>query len=174
MTAPRDERLSLRTLADRFNRRLLERAVSGTGTTLSGEVENLYTLLTDDDVSEADRTRARRRLKREGVDVKLLADFVSYGAIRTYLKDKRGAEYDPENRDRAAVGGDNIQRLRGRTAAVTESKLEQLASAGDLRIGDHRTIVDINVLCEDCGRRFDVEELLERGRCGCDVPDGPA
>lgn len=170
-TASGDERMSLRSLADDFNQRLLETVIPETGAPLSGEVENLYSLLTDEDVSDADATRARRQLEREGVDVnQLLADFVSYGAIRTYLKDYRGAEYQQESRDQVAVEAENIQRLRGRTAAVTESKLEQLANSGDLAIGDHRTIVDVNVICEDCGRQFDVEQLLERGRCDCNSP----
>lgn len=167
-TASGDERMSLRTLAEYFNQRLLKTVISQTGAPLSGEVENLYSLLTDDDVSDADATRARRRLEREGVDVnQLLTDFVSYGAIRTYLKDYRGAEYEREKRDQIAVEAENIEQLRGRTAAVTESKLEQLVNSGDLVVGDHRTIVDVNVICEDCGQQFDVYELLEKGGCAC-------
>jgi len=167
-TASGNERMSLRSLADYFNQRLLKTVVSRTGAPLSGEVENLYSLLTDADVSKADATRTHRQLEREGIDVdQLLTDFVSYGAIRTYLKDFRGAEYEQENRDRIAVEAKNLQRLRGRTAAVIESKLEQLANSDDLEIGDHRTIVKLNVLCEDCGQRYNVDELLEQGSCDC-------
>lgn len=167
-TATGNERMSLRSLADYFNQRVLSKAISDTGAPLSGEVENLYSLLTDDDVSDADATRARRRLERQGIDVdNLLTDFVSYGAIRTYLKDYRDAEYEREKRDQTAVEAETIQQLRGRTQAVIESKLEQLANSEDLKIGNHQTIVDINVICEDCGRQFGVEELLERGGCGC-------
>lgn len=172
-TATGDERMSLRALADYFNRQLLEEAMDDVGATpVSGEVETVYSLLEDGEERTADTTRIRRRLQRKDIDVDgLLEDFVSYQAIRTYLRDHRGVEYEREVRDQASVEAENIQRLRGRTKSVTESKLEQLDRRGDLVVGRHRTIVDINVICEDCGRQFDIEDLLERGRCDCAVPD---
>jgi len=103
-----DDRRSLRSLADLFNRRLLKISLEEAGvTSLDGEVENAYRLLDDDDVSGADRTRARRRLEREGVDVDTLQeDFVTYQAVRTYLKNYRGAEYNPRRDGPAGTGGD--------------------------------------------------------------------
>jgi DNA-binding transcriptional ArsR family regulator len=173
-TASGEERMSLRDLADFFNQELLRTAMADAGMEpLAGEVENTYKLLTADDVSEADRTRTERRLEREGVDVEQLRrDFVTYQAIRTYLKDYRDASYAADDRDRTEVEKENIQRLRGRILTVTESKLDQLKRNEDLDIGDFRTFVDINVLCEDCGARYSIEELLERGECECgDEPD---
>jgi hypothetical protein len=65
-TAEGDERMSLRDLADYLNRRLLATAMEEHGMQpLDGEVENVYRLLTANDVSDADRTRVRRRLERE-------------------------------------------------------------------------------------------------------------
>lgn len=53
---------------------------------LDGEVENTYRLPTDEDVSEADRTRARRCLEPDWVDVEsVVHNFVSFQAIRTFL-----------------------------------------------------------------------------------------
>jgi len=168
-TASGENRLSLRDLADYFNQHLLEAAMANVGMQpLSGEVENIYQLLTGDDVSEAERTRARRRLEREGVDVEsLLTDFVTYQAVRTYLMKHRGAEYTPDDRDRTVVETENIQRLRGRIAKVTDSKLKQLRNSDDLYLGEYRTLVDINVLCENCSGQYGIEELLERGGCDC-------
>lgn len=170
-TAEEAERSSLRDLADYVNLELLSTEMSEAGMQpLDGEIENVYRLLTEDDVSGADRTRMRRRLEREGVDVDtLLEDFVTYQAVRTYLTDHRDAEYTPPERDRRADGAENIQRLRGRTSTVTEGKLEQLRDGGEITLGDFRTVVDITVLCEDCGGQYEVTELLERG--GCDCPD---
>lgn len=170
-TAEEDERSSLRDLADYFNRELLSTAMSDAGMQpLDGEVENVYRLLTDDEVSGADRTRMRRRLEREGIDVdKLVDDFVTYQAVRTYLTTHREAEYTQPDRDRTADGVENIQRLRGRTATVTEGKLDQLRNSGDITLGEFRTVVDITVLCEDCGGQYEVTELLDSG--GCDCPD---
>lgn len=169
-TADTEERMSLRKLADYFNQQLLEEAMTDAGMQpLSGEVENTYRLLTDDDVSGADRTRTRRRLEREGIDVETLErDFVTYQAIRTYLKDHRGAEHTTDDRPRTDVEAENMQRIRGRTLTVTEGKLEQLESGDHITLGDFRVFVDISVLCEDCGSQYEIGELLERGGCECD------
>ena len=164
-----EDRRSLRELADRFNRALLERAIEKVSVRrLDGEVENTYRLLTDDDVNSADRTRARRRLERDGVDVDaLLDDFVTYQAMRTYLKEHRGAEYSREGSDPLERETENAQRLRGRMVSVTEGKLKRLQDNGQLGLGEFRTLANIQVVCEDCNSRFEVVELLERGGCEC-------
>lgn len=168
-TAEETERSSLRDLAGYFNRELLSAAMADAGMQpLDGEVENVYRLLTAEDVGGGDRTRMRRRLEREGIDVDTLVDdFVTYQAVRTYLKSHREAEYTPPERDRTAEGIENIQRLRGRTTTVTEGKLEQLRDTGEITLGEFRTVVDITVLCEDCGGQYEVTELLDSGGCDC-------
>lgn len=173
-TTDGEDRMSLRGLADYFNQQLLAEAMSDAGIQpLSGEVENIYRLLTDDDVGGADQTRTRRRLEREGVDVdNIKRDFVSYQAVRTYLKDHRGAEHTPDDRPRTDIEAENLQRISGRVVAVTENTLEQLVNGDNLTLGDFRVFVDINGLCEDCGTRYEINELLERG--GCDCADQPS
>jgi hypothetical protein len=168
-TAEGDERMSLRDLADEFNRALLRSAMTDAGMQpLAGEVDNAYRLLTGDDVSTADRTRTERRLGREGVDVdRLRQEFVTYQATRTFLQDHRGASYDADGSSGPDSEKERIQRLRGRLQSVTDSKLEQLARSGDVELGDYRTLVEVNVLCEDCGAQYDVESLLDRGGCDC-------
>lgn len=164
-----ENRLSLRDLAEWFNRELLAEAMADAGLQpVRDEVETLYDLLEGEESSDADRTRVRRRLDRDGVDVdELQTDFVTYQAIRTYLTEYRDAEYETDERDRAAVEAENVQRLRGRAERVTESKLEQLRQNDELVLGDNRLFVDIDVLCEECRRQFAVDELLKRGGCGC-------
>jgi hypothetical protein len=164
-----EDRRSLRELADYFNRHLLEAALDSAGVQhLDGEIENTYRLLADDDVSSADRTRVRRRLERDGVDVdELESDFVTYQAIRTYLKDHRGAEYTPDETDPLEREQTNIQQLRGRMAAVTEGKIEQLRDSDSLELGEFRILTEIQVVCEDCNTQFDAVDLLERGGCNC-------
>jgi hypothetical protein len=168
-TAQDEERMSLRTLADYFNTELLKQATANQGMQHQrGDVENLYRLLTDDGVSEGDQLRTRRRLERKGVDVDALRDnFVTYQSIRTYLKEYRDAEYTGTETDRISTELQNIQQLRGRTTAVTESKLEQLRNAGDVVLGEFQTLVDINVYCEDCGTQVEIDELLDRKSCAC-------
>jgi len=56
-TASGDDRTNLRDLAERFNQQLLAEALAEAGLQpLSGEIENTYRLLTDEDVNSADRT----------------------------------------------------------------------------------------------------------------------
>ncbi|MFC7229719.1 hypothetical protein N0B31_20140 [Salinirubellus salinus] len=169
-TAEDDSRLSLRALANHFNRRLLSDTISRAGVrALDGDADSIYRVLTEDDPSGADATRTRRRLEREGIDVDtLLDDFVSYQAIRTYLTEYRDAEYTRSERDRVEAEKESLQRLRGRTSAVTESKLEQLRAGDHLTLGEFRTIVSTSVVCEDCGGQYEVVELLDRGGCDCE------
>ena len=83
------ERQSLRDLSHYFNRQVLESAMDEAGVmTLQGELENIYELLTGDDVTEGARTQARNRLEREEIDADdLQDDFVSHYAMHTYLRD---------------------------------------------------------------------------------------
>jgi hypothetical protein len=170
-TAEGDDRLSLRDLADEFNRTLLRTAMEASGMQpFDGDVETLYRRLTGDDVSGADQIRTERRLDREGVDVDRLQDeFVTYQAIRTYLTDHRGATYSGGTEDQVASEREHVQRLRERLRTVTDSKLEQLRRNGDLDLGSFRTLVDVTVLCNDCGSQYGVETLLDDG--GCDCPE---
>lgn len=165
------ERTSLRDLARTVNTRLLDAVLQDAGgNPLEGEVENLYRLLTDDDVSAADRTRAERRLQRHGVDVESLrSDFVSYQAVRTYLTEHRDAEYpSDDDGDRSETVAEQIEQLRNRLVTVTDSKLDQLRSTDALSLGDHEITVNIQVYCPDCDGQYEVATLLERGGCDCE------
>lgn len=166
-----DERTSLRDLAADVNRRLLATVMAEAGMQpLDGEIENVYRLLTAEDVSDADRTRARRRLEREGVDVaSLKSDFVTYQAVRTYLKTVRQAEYTPPETTGPEDTAESIQRLRGRVTTVTENKLDQLRQGDEIDLGTYRILVDVTALCEDCGDQYAVSELLDRGGCSCEM-----
>jgi hypothetical protein len=159
-----NEHRSLRELADYFSRAILEAVLGETDLQpVKGEVENIYRLITADDVSAADRTRIRRRLEREGIDVdELRSDFVSYQAVRTYLREYKNAEYQPGETDRVKSTGETLQRFQSRTATVAEDKLEQL-SEDDITLGDARVTVDIRVYCHGCDRQYGVGTLLDRG-----------
>lgn len=164
-----DDRRSLRELADYFNQRLLEHRLDQMNErVLDGEPSNIYRLLTAEEVSSAERTRVERQLERDGIDIDALrSEFVTYQAIRTYLKEERGAEYNPNRKAPIKREKENIEQLRGRTAAVTEDKLTQLRKNDDISLGDFSTLVDIRVVCEDCNTQHTVSELLDRGGCEC-------
>lgn len=168
------ERKSLRDLAEEFNRRLLAASMDrGDVSTLDGEVDNLFRLLTDDDVTAGTRTEARSRLERNGVDVEQLErDFVTYQAIRSYLQNERGAEYERASEgDRLERTAESIERLRSRLTSVCESNLNQLRETDRITLDEFRLFVSADVLCEECGSQYSIGELLERGGCDCQDAD---
>ncbi|AXR79365.1 rod-determining factor RdfA [Natrarchaeobaculum sulfurireducens] len=165
-----DDRESLRSLADWFNEQLLRAALSEASVdVLSEDVSRLYAILTGDTGSRGERTQIGRRLEREGLDVDAITDtFVSYGAIRSYLVGHRGVSppsaSDGINRESTAQ---TIEGLRRRTGTVTENKLQRLRKTDELHLGPHRVLVDVQVLCEECGKQYEITGLLESGTCDC-------
>lgn len=166
------DRTSLRELESVFNKRVLESALErADGRVIDGEVENLYRLLTDDDVSASARTEAETKLDRLGLDVEALrAAFVSHQAVHTYLTTVQGASAPGRDDSTDAVldrRRQSIQRLRSRLGTVTEESIEALEAAGHLSGGSFDTVVSVTVNCRGCGSTYDVVELLERGACDC-------
>jgi len=169
-TAGGSERKSLRDLATEFNRELLATAMTDAGvSTIDGEVDNVFRVLTSEEVTAGMRTDAQRRLERNGVDVEQLErDFVTYQAIRSYLQTERGAEYREDgDTDRVQRTADSIGRLRSRLLSVTESNLEQLKDGDEITLGEFQLFTSVDVLCDACDSRHSVAELLERGGCNC-------
>lgn len=171
-TAERDERKSLRELADIFNKRILKTTMKQAGMfPLEGEINNIYRLLTADDVSSGSRTEARKRLEQNGIDVEQLEkDFVSYQAIRSYLKEVRGAEYESDS-DESQVDSilETIQRIQSRQKSVIKNSLRQLRKSSKISLGDFRLFMRVEVLCEDCNSQYQVTDLLKRGGCDCEL-----
>lgn len=164
-----DSRYSLRELATYVNQQVLRKVMDDAGMNpLEGEVENTYRLLTDSDVSAGTRTQAWRRLSRAGVDTdQLESDFVSRQAVHTYLTKHRGVSYSHDESNPLEREATNIRRLKRRMSTITGGKVEQLRDADHLLLGEFEMLVDIRVLCEDCGTQYQVDELLDRGACDC-------
>jgi len=169
-TAPEDGD-SLRTLADLMNQKVISAALRETNAeVLQGEVENMYTLLTDDETTEGMRVQAKNTLESKGVDVdQLLSDFVSHQAVYTYLTDIRDVSKEANSTNRVDSVIQSVQKLRGRLVAVIERSLTSLRSTHKLRLGDFDVLVDTQVYCRDCGTQYEVIQLLERGGCDCDT-----
>lgn len=165
------ERESLRSLASVTNARILQSALEHADETpLEGEVDNLVRLLTSDDVSAGMRSQTRQRLEQLGIDVDdLTADFVSHQAIHTYLTSVREVKYesDSSSDDKLTDRLETIQRLESRLQAVTESTIEQLPSDDEFSVGSIDVIASVQVLCNDCGQQYTIQELIEQNGCGC-------
>ncbi|PHQ40709.1 hypothetical protein Z052_18785 [Halorubrum sp. C191] len=161
------ERMSLRDLADEFNQAVLEAALRRVGVSpVSFQVDGTYESLRHG--SGPERTRAKRRLEREGADPERLTnDFVTHQAIHTYLTTDRNASL-PEN-ETAPVERkvETIEKLEGRVAAVSESAVASLASVDELDRDDYDILVDLRAVCPACGSDYPLGELFRNGGCGC-------
>jgi len=168
-TGETGERTSLRDLADEFNEAVLESALQDAGSTpMEFEVSGTYKAIFDS--SEADATRARRRLEREGIDVDVLeSDFVSHQAIHTYLKRDREASLPDDDRDRRERKLESIEKLQARLTAVTESALSSLVAANELDRDDYDVLVDVRTVCPECGADRPISDLLRKGKCTCSM-----
>ena len=165
-------RKSLRQLADYLNVKIIEtamrRADSGI---LHGEAENVYHLLTDDEVSSGVSIETRNQLRGDGIDVdELERDLVSRQAVHTYLTKVRGAEYSKEATtptDRINRREQTIQRLKTRLSVVATETLDDLRQSGDLAIGDTDVLVSVRVHCLDCQEQYEITELFSEKSCDC-------
>ncbi|MFD1643964.1 rod-determining factor RdfA [Halohasta litorea] len=167
-----DNRMSLRDLADYFNKQLLESQLDKQRVDiLPGEVENIYKLLTDEDVTSGTRIQAENRLSEYGIDFEELnSDFVSRQAIHTYLTKHRQETYEKPDTDEIVERYlDKLQRLSSRQQAVTEQTLSTLRNKNNLNLGEFQVLSSVQVQCTDCGRQFDLTTLLDRGGCDCDT-----
>jgi hypothetical protein len=168
-----EDRMSLRALADYFNKELLS-AVLGRTTTniLDGEAENYYRLLTDDGVSSGSRIQAENKLEQHGIDVEdLRSNFVSRQAIHTYLTKERESSYDREDQTTDEQINDRmntIRQIKSRLAAISEQTLSDLARSNHISSGDADVTVLIQATCDRCGTQYSITEFISNGGCDCD------
>lgn len=161
---------SLRDLADWFNKRLIEQKFKQVDETpIDGEVANLYRLLSDEDVMTGKKIDARATLERNDIDPETLQnEFVSHQAIHTYLTEFRNVSKERSAKNRLESARRTIQRLQNRLVAVVESNLHQLRKQDELTLGEFNVLVDVQILCEDCGGSYSVSDLFDRGGCDCE------
>lgn len=163
------ESLSLRELADEFNQFVLEAAMIEAGMDpLQKDVGNTYEILTDQETSSGDRVEVRNRLEWNGIDVDALeSDFVTHQAIHTYLRKYRGVERTESDTDPRERERETIERLQGRTKAVTKNSIERLATQDELDLDSFDVLVDIQVICGECGTQYQIADLLNGAGCDC-------
>ena len=169
-TADGDQRMSLRDLADSFNKRLLEVQLRVAGLdALEQDVQRTYRNLTGEDVTVGVQTDTRTRLEQNGIDVEEMErDFVTYQAIRSYLTEFRDAAYEgPADEEKIQADQETIQRLASRTLSVTEDRLQTLRETDRLDVGEFEVLLDLQVVCQSCGTQYSVDQLLEEGGCDC-------
>jgi hypothetical protein len=160
---------SLRDLERFVNETLLHRALEAVDADVIGDVASVYEALTDEDVSAGRRTEVRERLSQAGVDVEALrADFVSYGTVRTHLRDCLGVETTRAAPLSVDDARGTIEWARSRSEGIVDRTLDRLADGDQVAAGDLEVAHTVRVTCADCGISRSVEAFLDRGGCDCD------
>jgi len=163
---------SVRDLTDRFNHRLLRAGFEAADRIpIDGEIGNLYRVLTADDVDAGTRTQARERLRQDGVPIEEIeSQFVSHQTVYRHLRNCLEVSPDSETEtatERIDSWHDRIEALRARTTAVTDRGISQLASQDAIDGENFDVLVDITVICTDCGQFYDLDELFDERGCDC-------
>ena len=166
----RNEGSSLRELETEINHRILRQAfLNGGQDLLPGEVENIYRLLMNDDVSSGTDVQIQDRLNQADIDPQTLtADFVSYQTVRTHLRSCLGVETSDENELSAEAERETLFSLAGRTERVATDTIERLRSADIFEIGTINVSVTIQVSCTDCNRSYPLATFFDERSCECD------
>lgn len=159
---------SLRELRDEFNRRIVERVLDAHGVDVLADARSIYDVLYGDDASEARRGELEDRLERDGVPVADLRDaFVSHVTVRTHLRDCLDRETGRDLPASVTEARSLIEWARTRDESIISNALSRLVEADEISIDDMDVNHSVSVSCGTCGRRYRVDELLDRGGCGC-------
>lgn len=161
---------SLRDLAEWFNIQLLIATLSELDNRLYyGETEDIYRLLTDDEIRNSERLKVQRDLERDGIDVEeLKSDFITHNAIYSYLTRVRGVQKQ-NNSNPLENTRERLQRLRSRTSTVSAEQITALRDSGRLETPEIDVVATVRVTCRSCNTYYDVDEFLERGGCDCET-----
>lgn len=160
----------VRPLAERFNRTVIEATLDRANT---GRAEwsraPVYEALATDEMSESAVIEIRRELERGGIDVdelssSLISHQTLYRHFRNCLDVSKDTTKSPAERRESAR--DTVYSLQERAQQVTASTIDHLRTAGVAAVGDVDVVVDVRVVCRDCGRSMDFETAITGG-CDC-------
>lgn len=170
------DRMSLRDLAAFFNKKVLCAAVRESQLGLvDEEIDTMYTLLTDCDVSDESRSQVRSQLRDGGIDPdELLDDFVSYQTVNRHLKQCNDVKRDSETETDDQYVRRRVQKiyaLENKLDAVTNDILEQFDTTGRISLSDFETSIDVHVRCSNCGAQHRVGDIVENNGCLCESTD---
>jgi hypothetical protein len=160
------QRKGYRQLADWLNTLMLRREMDRSGlSTLGDEAKSKYERLQSDDSIARE---VAMELSNKGVPIeRLQKDFVSYGVIRTHLKDCLSAEVELSSSDWEQ---DSIEIAQGHAESKAEEAIRSLQTKGDITSGGDLDIsVTVEVECDNCHSRIPAQRALRRGyvcKCG--------
>lgn len=161
------ERLGYRRLATWLNVTLVRREMERAGLpTVGNEARSRYDRLTGDDPDV--RAEVRRLLRTAGVPVEgLERDFVSYGVVRTHLRECLDAERDPD--EPADWEADAVAYAREEATERVGAAVRSLARKDRLSVGDPAVSVTVRVRCGRCGASRPASDAVRSGVvCECE------
>lgn len=160
------QRKGYRKLAKWLNVIILRRAMDRAGVpTLGGEVEAKYERLQGEDGTTA--AEVEEILSNEGIDVERVRDdFVSYGVIRTHIKECLDAERENTDNDWEKKA---LEITRDHSETKASNAVKSLINKGKIQTaGEVEVDVTIRIECEECQTRIPLGRALQRGRvCNC-------
>lgn len=159
--ADRPQRKGYRQLAEWLNVTVLRREMDRAGlSTLGDEATSKYERLRGDDETVA--AEVRNDLRTAGIPIdEVESDFVSYGVVRTHLKECLGEDQEFESGDWEA---DAIDIARDHAARKVREAVESLQHKGEIdAVGDLTVHVDVELECESTHVRIPVDRAIRRG-----------
>lgn len=159
------ERKGYRQLAVWLNVTMLRREMDRAGlSTLGQEAASKYERLHSTDESVAQEVAVG--LSSEGIDIeRLREDFVSYGVIRTHLRECLDLEYTAESGDWEA---DTIEMARDYAERKISEAVRSLSNKGQLKRDEIEVDVSIDIECETCHAVIPIDRAMRRGYiCDC-------
>jgi hypothetical protein len=160
------ERKGYRQLADWLNVTMLRRELDRAGlSTLGQEAESKYERLHSADESVGDEVAAG--LSGAGIDVERLEeDFVSYGVVRTHLRECLDLEYTVESGDWET---ETIEMARDYATKKVSEAVRSLSNKGELEGGELEVDVSVAIKCGTCHAAVPVNRAVRRGYiCDCE------
>lgn len=161
---------SVRKLTEQLNKDIIEAELAAANL---GQLEwsrsPVYEALHTDELDNAEEIEIRRKLDRAGIDVEELSfALVSHQTVYRHLTQcldvsKDDGQTPDERREKAR---NTVYALQQRTEIVTAKTVKSLQSAGVTDLGDIEVLVDLQVVCGDCGRSMDFETAISDG-CNC-------
>ena len=159
------DRKGYRQLAEWLNVTMLRREMDRAGlSTLGREAASKYERLEEAAPSVAEEVATD--LAAAGIDVdRLRTDFVSYGVVRTHLRDCLDLEYSVESGDWEA---DAIEMARDYATEKVAAAAQSLHNKGELDAGALAVNVDVGLECESCHATVPADRAIRRGYiCEC-------
>lgn len=160
------ERKGYRQLAEWLNITMLRREMDRAGlSTLGQEAASKYERLRKADESVTEEVAAG--LSSAGVDVEgIRSDFVSYGVVRTHLRECLDLKYTAESGDWEA---ETIEMARDYATKKISEAVRSLSNKEELEGGELGVNVSVAIECETCHATVPVDRAVRRGYiCDCE------